>query len=100
MDFEIPKQFELFGLTFDVIIEDKRNDDKSSYGFAEFSSQKIYIASQHGLIKLSSDKMKKVFCHELVHIILDSMGKNELSNDEDFVHIFGNLLFQFVKTAR
>ena len=41
---------------------------------------------------------EKTFFHELVHMILDAMGQDELNRNEDFVDAFAELWYEFEKT--
>lgn len=41
----------------------------------------------------------QTFTHELVHAILDTMGKEELSKDEGFVDAFSEYLAQAILTS-
>ena len=43
--------------------------------------------------------MEASFCHELVHAMLETMGKHTLSEDEELVEGLANQLHQFMKTA-
>ena len=61
---------------------------------------KIYLASNFRGEACSMDYMEASFYHELVHVILDTMGKHELSDSEEFVEGFANLLHQYEKTKK
>ena len=43
--------------------------------------------------------MEASFYHELVHAMLETMGKHTLSEDEELVEGLANQLHQFMKTA-
>ena len=46
--------------------------------------------------KQTESSMFNTFNHELVHTILDTMGKDELSRDEVFVNTFASFLTESV----
>jgi len=41
---------------------------------------------------------EQTFFHELVHMILDSMGRDRLKWSEDFVDLFAKRLYEYEKT--
>jgi hypothetical protein len=65
-----------------------------------FPEGKIYLANEYNGYVCSRDYMETSFFHELTHGILDYMGKHELSNDEEFVEGFANMLHQYMKTKK
>lgn len=49
---------------------------------------------------LQSDSSKNnTFLHEMVHTILDNMGRSELSEDEIFVSTFAGSLYEIILSA-
>lgn len=50
--------------------------------------------------KIPVDSQKQTLCHEVVHVMLDTIGRNELSEDEVFVQSLGCLLHQFIETKK
>jgi predicted SprT family Zn-dependent metalloprotease len=49
---------------------------------------------------MTNSFLVQVFWHEVVHAILDNIGKEDLSNDEQFVDQVGQLVHQVLKTKR
>lgn len=96
---KIPKSFQLFGTTINVIFDDEKCTDKSLYGESIYSSKKIMLCDNLGIKKLSEDTIMDTFYHEKIHMILDSMSEHELSSNEKFVDIFAKLLRQSDVTA-
>lgn len=90
----IPKQFKLFGSTIEVIFDNKYCNNKSLYGEASYSENKIILSNVDGVDDLSPDRILDTYYHEKVHLILDSMGETDLSKNEKFVEIFSKLLRQ------
>lgn len=95
----IPKKFKLFGTTINVVFDNKRMNDMSSYGVSSYSESKITLCTADAGYKLSKDKILDTFYHEKVHIILNSMQEYELSKNEKFVDIFAKLWRQSDITA-
>ena len=46
------------------------------------------------------DRTEVVFWHEVIHIILGKLCKNELNDDESFVNIMGLLIHEVIKTSK
>jgi len=70
-------------------------------GEVHYAKRTITLArkSYHGVpLKLSA--LHETFWHELTHAILESMGRDELNNDEDFVEEFSNRLAKAIESAR
>ncbi len=58
-------------------------------GLYEPSTHTIYI-----LDTLQGTELVQCYFHELMHCILDSIGQDELSEDEGFVDLFSEVLLQ------
>lgn len=95
----IPKRFKLFASTIQVVFDNKRMNDMTNYGLAEYSEHKITLSDVHGVDPLSQDRILDTFYHEKVHMILDSMHERDLSANEKFVDVFAKLLRQSDETA-
>ena len=70
-------------------------------GEVHYGKRTITLArkSYHGIpLKLSA--LHEPFWHELTHAILESMGRNDLDNDETFVEEFSNRLAKAIQSAR
>ena len=70
-------------------------------GEVNYAKRTITLArkSYHGIpLKLSA--LHETFWHELTHAILESMGRTQLNNDEDFVEEFSNRLAKAIASAR
>lgn len=95
----IPKSFKLFATPIEVVFDNNRMQDMECYGLAEYSFSKITLADAHELKPLSEGKIMDTFYHEKVHMILDTMGERDLSENEKFVDTFAKLLRQSDETA-
>lgn len=96
---KIPKKFKLFATTYNIVWDNKRLNDKQSYGLSDYSKSQITLSTTIGVEELSEDKIMDTFYHEKVHAILDMMHERELSENEKFVDTFAKLLRQADETA-
>ena len=86
-------------LRVDQFIDILRN--KTMMGEAHYPSQTITLGrkTHHGVpFKLSA--LHETFWHELVHVILHSMGEDKLNDNERFVEEFSHRLAKAIETAR
>lgn len=97
---KIPKSFQLFATTYQIVFDNQRMDDQNAYGIIEHGFNRITLSDTYKGEKLSDDTILDTYYHEKVHAILKAMGKNELNEDEEFVEIFSRLLRQSDKTAK
>ena len=88
---KIPSSFQLAAITWKVEEVDKLI---GAYGVTYLQDNVIQV-----LKDLKPPQKKQTFCHELVHAILFSMGK-ELPHDEQFVDAFAHYLHQYLETAK
>lgn len=97
---KIPKSFKLFGTTINVVVDTTKMNNDNRLGECSFYEAKITLGDTIRSNKINEEVMMDTFYHEKVHLILDSMNKNELSSDEDFVEVFSRLLRQSDVTAK
>jgi hypothetical protein len=103
----IPEKFKLNGKVINVIIDNEYcNDgelnsyDAPIFGESDFDDKIIRLASTQHDRKISKKDKEVTYFHELVHMILDSMGKDKLKYDEDFVESFSEKLYEYEKTKQ
>ncbi len=92
------KKFKLGAVKWTVETNNKRLDDIRAYGTSYFHASKIMIQDKSEKHKRSKSATEQTLYHEVTHAILDTMGKHELSRDEEFVQQFSLLLHQFERT--
>jgi len=97
---EIPKSFQLFGTTVNVVFNNNSLNQQSAVGTSEWVQSRITLTDVHKGEKVSEEVIDDTYYHEKVHIILDAMGKHNLSRDEEFVNVFSRLLRQSDVTAK
>ena len=96
----LPKKLKVDDKWYSVdVVESMRN--KTMMGEAHYPSQTITLGrkTHHGVpFKLSA--LHETFWHELVHVILHSMGEDKLNDNERFVEEFSHRLAKAIETAR
>jgi hypothetical protein len=99
-EFKIPVSFEVGGKTYKVIFDEDLSHEKNKHG--ECWPARTLIKLQDGTKgeKLSQDYVNETFCHELVHVILDEAGREDLSRNEKIVTPCGLILYQILKTMK
>lgn len=92
------KKFTLGAVEWTVEINDNKLNDSEAYGLSVYDESKIYIQEK----TLNRDRtelaVEQTLYHEVIHAILNTLGENELSENEHFVKKFSVLLHQFEKT--
>lgn len=91
----IPSQFELGGLTIKVITDETLYKRLKHGALAEYTRQLITIDPSMQV----PESIEESFYHEKVHWILFMMGEMELCNNEKFVDLFAQFLYQAIKTG-
>ena len=91
--FKTPTQFEMAGITFNVI---KKPDlvKLGLHGMARYDDNEIWVEEK----PLNEDHQGITFYHELFHILFNTVGREDLRNDEALVDLLGSLMWQFEKT--
>ena len=99
----IPKKFTLLGHKYDVVIKNDLFETDGCYGSADEDLKLIQIQNvgavkrkyeENGKIvemevTITDEMVIETFFHEVMHIILDASGEEELSENEKFVNIMG-----------
>ena len=92
------KSFEIAGHKIKVIKKKNLAKDNSNLGEAHY--MKNYILLQKADGELAQSQQDLTFYHEKAHIILFTMGREDLSNDEKFVDLLAQLWLQSDMTAK
>lgn len=77
---KIPVRYTVGGQDMEVEIVSPDSPIGDQLGLCKISSGKVYIASNQ-----TETSMQNTFIHELIHTILDTVGRPELSSDESLV---------------
>ena len=96
----IPVEFKLKG--FQIIIEFD-NDycaEQKALGLADFTEKVITLSTVNRKKRLKKSEIDKTYFHELAHMLLDSMGKERLKWDEEFVEKLGIALYEYHRSVK
>lgn len=97
----IPQTFQVLGHQGNVYLVSPQEllklsgDSDELDGYYDHSHHSIYLSTS-----LSGSELEQTYLHELVHCILFSAGYSEYSDDEDFVDLVSELLYQITKTTK
>lgn len=94
----IPSSYQVGGQDIEVKIVNKIEDNK--LGCINVAEGVMKIAQTAYGEKQSETSKLNTFNHELVHSILDSMGRHDLSDDETFVCTFAGLLTESMRSFK
>lgn len=96
----LPKKIKIGENWYSVDVAESMRE-RSMMGEVHYGKRSITLArkSYHGIpLKLSA--LHETFWHELTHAILESMGRTQLNNDENFVEEFSSRLAKAIQSAR
>ena len=96
----LPKKVKVGYNWYSVDIADTMKD-RMYMGEVHYAKRAITLArkSYRGIpLKLSA--LHETFWHELTHAILESMGRDDLNSDENFVEEFSARLAKAIESAR
>jgi hypothetical protein len=99
VNYKIPKSFQLFQLTYNVIADSKEVREEECLGISSYRKQFITLLDKKDDY-ISDDMKEQVFFHELIHIILAANGEEDLCNNEGFVDKMASSLHQFIRTSK
>jgi Zn-dependent peptidase ImmA (M78 family) len=93
----IPLKFNLIDKEISVEISDSIRDYYCLNGHCIIDKGLIQVQSNNP--SLPPEEMELTFLHELVHMILMTIGYTKISDDEQFVELFARCFHQYKKTA-
>jgi predicted SprT family Zn-dependent metalloprotease len=96
----IPKQFKVFGQTIKVKFDKNLLRDENNLGVWLCNENKIILQPSTKKKPIKQENIEQIFYHELVHCILDKIGREDLSLKEDLVDLIGQVLHQVIKTKK
>jgi len=96
---KIPKAFWLHGQRIEIVYDKLLGTMQGNRGEARYGYNEIRLLPIVEGDPQPKSKIDQAFFHELTHLILDHMEKDELSKDEAFVNLFASLLHQALTTA-
>ena len=92
---EIPGKIRIGGQDIDVCIVERIEGEK--LGQICVAEGKMLIADNFSTSKQSESSKVNTFIHEVVHGILDTMGENEMSENEKLVSTFSSFLVDAIE---
>ena len=92
---KIPNKIRIGGQDIDVCIVERIENDK--LGQICVAEGKMLIADNFSTNKQSETSKVNTFIHEVVHGILDTMGENEMSQNEKFVCTFSSFMVDVIE---
>ena len=95
---QIPKSFELFGQTINVVYVDDLAKNKDRYGESIFESNLIRLQTPSD--NLPKALIEQTFQHELVHWLYYLLGEEKLCDNEKHIDRFSHLLHQALTTSK
>jgi hypothetical protein len=98
--FIIPEKFKQNGKTITVIIDDDYCNEEDIFGEADFTEKIITLCHIYKGKKLTKKTKELTYYHELIHLILDAIGRHNLKWNEDFVEEFAKKLYEYESTKR
>lgn len=94
---KLPKKLSVGALDYNVELVDSLRYGEE-YGHWDGTTCTIKIAKTAGGEPLSDKRMEQTFFHELIHAVLDSIGEDELNENERFIDAFSNVFYQALNT--
>lgn len=92
---KIPSNIRIGGQDVDVCIVERIDGEK--LGQICLAEGKMLIADNFSTKKQSETSKVNTFIHEVVHGVLDTMGENEMSENEKFVSTFSSFLVDVIE---
>jgi len=98
----IPKSFKIFAHTIKVkkVKKLKNEDGEVLLGEADLDNNTIKLLDNDKDFPVEDSQKERVFYHEFAHIMFDSIGRGDLSDNETLVDLVGNSIYQLIKTAK
>ena len=92
---KIPSKIRIGGQDINVCIVDRIEGEK--LGQICVAEGKMLIADNFSTSKQSESSKVNTFIHEVVHGILDTLGENEMSENEKLVSTFSSFLVDVIE---
>jgi len=75
-------------------------DDSNNLGLSKSPLCEVTVQTIFAGREVPEISQEQTLYHEVVHCILDEIGRNDLSDDETFVQSFAGMMHQFAKTKK
>lgn len=97
---KLPKQFQLFGKTIDIVEVDNLIQRSDADGLCDYRLGQISIQTNKNGWQRKEDQIEQALWHEITHAIFDAIGEDKLKEDERLVDLFSSALHQVIKTLK
>lgn len=94
----IPTNYTVNGINIKTVVKEV-SESKTCYGSTDFVTGIVTLYKNVSGSKISESQMHNTAFHEMIHVILDSLGEYELSADEKFICKFAGALCQVFRSA-
>lgn len=94
----IPKSFELGGIEWKV--KHGSHNSEGNFGHTDIMKSEVIVKSKYNGKEFCKQQQEQTFYHELSHTILITMNEHELNENEKFVDVLGQFIYQFMKSAK
>jgi len=90
----VPRKFKLLGIEYTVSVISSR-DWKRPRVVGYLDAEKCHIQIK----KARGDVTEQTFWHEVAHVMLTTMGREDLSSNEEFVDLLASMIHQVLATS-
>lgn len=94
-ELKIPTKFQILGHTVKTSFAEL---PEGVLGYWDNEAKTVQLSTE--LLKHAPSVLEQIFMHELSHCVLFHMGEDELAENEQFVDLMGELLFQVLKSSK
>lgn len=70
---------------------------KDAFGMWFNRKNEIHIQTNTKEFSMSKDVVNATFCHEVMHVMFEAVGRQDLSDNEQLVESMGQVLHQFLQ---
>lgn len=81
----------------EVVLDESLNWKEDAVGLSQYRFNKISLQPNVNGTTRQKQDLDNTLLHEIVHVMLDCLGRTELRNNEEFVESFSNLLHQVLR---
>lgn len=91
----LPTSFSCMGTEWNVVRMPGLITLSNCMGQTRHVESEIYIDAS-----LEGDQLYHTYYHELMHVLCNALGRQDLNNDEAFIDLMAGLLYQIDKTSQ
>lgn len=95
-----PSQFQLASHTVKIVKDNNKCDLERVYGTVDYPTKTITYQDETSGKKITESAVEVIIRHEVIHLFLDTIGYNDLSQDEKLVKGLSELMYQFETTLK